>query len=78
MGETGSSQGTLPHLLPPVFILLLNDLTRLQRAMGLMTHTRAGLTTRNPQGLVWLEIHGVGRRMSEYGSVTFSYKTGAH
>jgi hypothetical protein len=48
MGETGPSQGTLPHLLPPVLIKLLIDLTRLQRAVGLMTHTRAGLTTRNP------------------------------
>jgi hypothetical protein len=48
MGETGSSQGTHPHLLPPVLIKLLNDLTRLERAVGLMTHNRAGLTTRNP------------------------------
>jgi hypothetical protein len=48
MGETCPSQGTLPNLIPPVLIKLLLDLTRLQRAVGLMTHTRAGLTTRNP------------------------------
>ena len=47
---TGPSQGTHPNLLPPVLIKLLIDLTRLERAVGLMTHTRAGFNVPEPVG----------------------------
>ncbi len=78
MGETGPSPGKHPHLPPPVLIKLLIDLTRFERAMGLMTHTRAGLMARlTHRGLVWLETHLLQGRMKGYGWVSFSNKIGA-
>jgi hypothetical protein len=53
-------------------------LAGLQRAVGLMTHPRAGLMTRKTHkgvGVVGNPL--VARRMVEYGGVLFSAKTGA-
>ena len=43
--------GTRPNLPPPYLKELLIDLSRLQRSLGFVTFTRAGLMTRNPLGV---------------------------
>jgi hypothetical protein len=45
----GGLKGNPYHLLPPYLTLLLTDLTRSQRRLGLMTQTRAGFMTRDPR-----------------------------
>jgi hypothetical protein len=44
-GECPTPQlpGTTPHLIPPALILLLIDLTRLQRAFGINDPTPCGI-----------------------------------
>jgi hypothetical protein len=49
-----------PNLLPLTLSELLTDLTWLQRSLGFMTQTRAGLMTRDPRGKYVVENPRVG------------------
>jgi hypothetical protein len=49
-GRVPTGTGKFPNLFPLTLAILLTDLTRLQRSLGLMTLTRAGLMTQDPRG----------------------------
>jgi hypothetical protein len=50
VAEYHHGTGKRPNLLPLTLTVLLTDLTKSQRSLGLMTQTRAGFMTRDPRG----------------------------
>ncbi len=49
-GRVPTGTGKFPNFIPLTLAILLTDLTRSQRSLGLMTLTRAGFMTRDPRG----------------------------
>ena len=59
-------QVSSPNLPPPILIVLLTDLARSQRSLGLMTLTRAGFMTRDPRGKDVVGIPQVGETIERH------------